>query len=93
MAWIDQQRIRRDRSGRGDDRRLRTRSRITDSTASIPDYGGGTFHLQPGDIIADGGYFEFEPDKLYDPLEAPVGSCFQFIAESQDQEGHRGPVP
>lgn len=51
------------------------------------DYGDATFHILPGDILADGGYFEFEPDKLYDPLTPPVGSCFRFAVDSKLRRG------
>ena len=52
-----------------------------------PDYGDATFHLQPGDVIADGGYFEFEPDKLFDPLHPPLGSCFRFVSDPRLRKG------
>ena len=51
------------------------------------DYGEAAFHVLPGDILADGGYFDFEPDKNYDPLRPPVGSCFRFAADSKLKRG------
>lgn len=54
-----------------------------------PDYGDATFDLLPGDILADGGYFEFEPGKLYDPLSPPVGSCFAFVPDKGVRKGLR----
>lgn len=45
-----------------------------------PDYGDAAFHVLPGDMLADAGSFEFAPDKLYDPLNPPIGSCFAFVA-------------
>jgi hypothetical protein len=51
------------------------------------DYGNAHFSLLAGDILADGGYFEFEPGKLYDPLNPPVGSCFLFVSESTRKKG------
>lgn len=44
------------------------------------DYGDATFSLKVGDVMADGGRARFEVDKLFDPLDPPVGSCFQFVA-------------
>lgn len=51
------------------------------------DYGNAHFSLLPGDVIADGGYIEFEPDKLYDPLNPPVGSCFRFVTDQKRTKG------
>jgi hypothetical protein len=51
------------------------------------DYGNASFNLLAGDVLADGGYFEFEPGKLYDPLNPPVGSCFLFVADSTHKKG------
>jgi hypothetical protein len=53
------------------------------------DYGDASFHLQPGDILADGGVLEFEAEKLYDPLRPPVGSCFKFVADPTVKHGLR----
>lgn len=43
-----------------------------------PDYGDATFRILPGDVLADGGTFSFEPDKAYDPMRPPLESCFGF---------------
>ena len=51
-----------------------------------PDYEGAKFDLQPGDVLADGGYIRFDASKLYDPLNPPVGSCFKFVSSKQ----HKG---
>ena len=52
-----------------------------------PDYGDAVFDLRRGDVIADGGSITFEANKLYDPLDPPVGSCFKFV---EDPKLHRG---
>ncbi len=54
-----------------------------------PDYGDAKFAVLPGDILADAGFVTFEPDKLYDPLRPPVGSCFKFVSESKLKKGVR----
>ena len=43
------------------------------------DYGNATFGLEPGDVLADAGSFRFNAEKLFDPLDPPVGSCFSFV--------------
>jgi hypothetical protein len=52
-----------------------------------PDYGNAVFDLRVGDVLADGGSVTFEADKLYDPLDPPIGSCFKFV---EDPSLHRG---
>jgi hypothetical protein len=54
-----------------------------------PDYGNAAFDLRVGDVIADGGSFNFEAEKLYDPLDPPVGSCFRFVEDSKLRKGMR----
>lgn len=54
-----------------------------------PDYGGSTFDLNTGDILADGGQFTFKVDKLYDPLNPPIGSCFHFVGDPSLRRGIR----
>ena len=44
-----------------------------------PDYANESFELQVGDVLADGGQFRFNAKKNYDPLDPPIGSCFQFV--------------
>ncbi|MGM0930068.1 MAG: hypothetical protein ACQEXN_10195 [Actinomycetota bacterium] len=51
------------------------------------DYGDASFSIMPGDVLGDAGYFEFEPEKRYDPLSPPVGSCFRFIADPKLKKG------
>jgi hypothetical protein len=46
------------------------------------DYGEATFDLKPGDVLADAGSFRFNAEKLYDPLDPPIGSCFKFVRSS-----------
>jgi len=85
-GWIDQRRIRRT-----------VRISVTVIAAKeIPryrlnsqhaDYGDSNFHLYPGDLIADAGYFEFEPHKLFDPLNPPIGSCFKFVVDQSLTKG------
>ena len=88
IGWIDQEDIRRT-----------VRVEVT-IIAAVPieayhlasqhsDYGGATFAVEPGDLLADGGFFEFEPDKLYDPLKPPVGSCFRFVSDPKQRKGLR----
>jgi len=43
------------------------------------EYGDARFNLLQGDILAEAGTFNFSADKLYDPLNPPVGSCFRFV--------------
>lgn len=43
-----------------------------------PEYGEATFEISSGDVLAEGGSFEFSAEKLFDPLNPPVGSCFRF---------------
>ncbi|WP_461538561.1 hypothetical protein [Spongorhabdus nitratireducens] len=45
-----------------------------------PDYEGARFDLKPGDVLAYGGRISFMAEKLYDPLNPPVGSCFEFVS-------------
>lgn len=85
-GWIDQRRI-----------RGKVRISVTLVAAKeIPryrldsqhaDYGNSDFHLYPGDLIADAGYFEFEPHKLFDPLNPPVGACFKFVIDERLTKG------
>lgn len=85
-GWIDQRRIRGPvrvsvsivASREVQDYRL---------AAQHSDYSGATFRLRPGDVIADAGTFEFEPDKLYDPLKPPLSSCFRFEPNDSVRKG------
>lgn len=54
-----------------------------------PDYGDAVFDLRVGDVLADGGSVTFEADKLYDPLDPPIGSCFKFVEDSSLRRGIR----
>ena len=85
-GWIDQRRIRRT---------VRVSVTVI-AVQEIPsyrldsqhaDYGDSSFHLYPGDLIANAGYFEFKPHKLFDPLNPPIGSCFQFLEDESLTKG------
>ena len=52
-----------------------------------PDYGGQTFTIRAGDVIAVAGSFDFEAEKLYDPLRPPLGSCFRFTDDPDQRRG------
>jgi hypothetical protein len=54
-----------------------------------PDYGDAVFDLRVGDVLADGGSIPFEADKLYDPLDPPVGSCFRVVEDPSLRRGMR----
>lgn len=85
-AWIDQRDVRR---------KVRVQVSVIATeemvdyrlAAQHADYGTATFHVQPGDVLADAGYFEFAPDKLFDPLNPPVGSCFRFVPDTRLRKG------
>ena len=51
------------------------------------DYGDTRFNIEPGDLLADGGSFEFEAEKLFDPLAPPIGSCFEFVVNPKQRRG------
>lgn len=53
------------------------------------EYGGASFRVWPGDLIADGGSFRIAADKLYDPLNPPIGSCFKFHRDAKLRKGIR----
>jgi len=88
IGWIDQQAIRGT---------VRIEFRIVATQpldqyrldSQHADYGGASFNLLPGDVLADGGFLEFEAEKLYDPLAPPVGSCFRFVADASVKRGLR----
>jgi hypothetical protein len=50
------------------------------------DYGDATFRILPGDVLGYAGYFEFMPDKLYDPMDPPVGSLFKFVGKGRGRQ-------
>lgn len=56
-------------------------------TNQNPEYADSTFSILPGDVLAEGGSFQFEPEKRYDPLVPPVGSCFRFESDSKRTRG------
>ena len=76
-AWLDQTLVKGD---------VRADVRVI-VASSIPkhrwsrqhsDYGDARFDLRPGDVLVEGGALVFNAGKLYDPLDPPVGSCFEF---------------
>ncbi|CAM3698649.1 hypothetical protein [Parendozoicomonas haliclonae] len=84
-AWLDQQQVK----GRVDAnvriivaKELRNHCWLRQHN----DYGDASFDLLPGDVLADGGPFSFDAEKIYDPLNPPVGSCFKFIRSTR----HKG---
>ena len=86
-AWLDQQWVK----GKVDaDVRIIVQKELLNHswTNQHIDYGGASFDLQPGDVLADGGSFRFDAEKMYDPLNPPVGSCFSFV-RSQHHKGIR----
>ncbi len=52
-----------------------------------PDYQGAQFDIESGDVLADCGKITFLPDKFFDPLRPPIGSCFEFIEKSTSKKG------
>lgn len=52
-------------------------------------YGDAVFDLRVGDVLADGGTITFRADKLYDPLDPPVGSCFKFMLDTGVRKGFK----
>lgn len=54
-----------------------------------PDYGNAAFDLGVGDVLADGGSVKFSANKLYDPLDPPVGSCFTLVEDAAVRKGFR----
>lgn len=51
------------------------------------DYGQTTFDIRKGDFLAIGGEFKFSADKLFDPMQPPVGSCFRITPDPQIRKG------
>lgn len=45
------------------------------------DYGGIGFDIQPGDILATYGPLRIHADKLWDPMQPPLESCFKFVRD------------
>lgn len=80
-AWLDQQRVRGDVVA---DVRLIVAKDVRGHSwqRQHADYAGATFDLKPGDVLADAGSFRFNAEKLYDPLDPPIGSCFKFVRSS-----------
>ena len=51
------------------------------------EYGDAQFDLLQGDILAEAGTFRFSADKLFDPLDPPIGSCFSFVRSTSRRKG------
>jgi len=54
-------------------------------TRQHSDYGDQTFSIRAGDMLADGYWFEFLADKMYDPMQPPLGSCFRIVPDPQQR--------
>lgn len=86
VAWLDQQDIRNS---------VTIEVRAVAKTAidgyslerQNSDYLGQSFTIRPGDILGLAGSFDFEADKLYDPLMPPIGSSFRFVEDSSVKRG------
>lgn len=50
-------------------------------TRQHTDYGTQSFAVAVGDYLADGYGFEFFADKLFDPMQPPLGSCFRLVPD------------
>lgn len=53
------------------------------------DYDGETFEVEEGDVLAQVSPFTISAKKLYDPMSAPVGACFEFVRQSSLKWGVR----
>lgn len=88
IAWIPQERVRRTVT-------IEVKVVATDDIPDYrlarqhSDYGDSAFDVQSGSVLADGGYATFEAGKLFDPLHPPIGSCFRFVADTQNRRGIR----
>ena len=51
------------------------------------DYGDSTFDIEPGDVVAVCGAFNFDATKSYDPMRPPIGSCFRFSEKQLHKPG------
>lgn len=47
------------------------------------DYGDTKFAIREGDILAVAGGFSFRADKMYDPMQPPVSSCFRIVVDDR----------
>lgn len=77
-AWLDQQLVKGDVVA---DARVILLDDLNDHCweKQHAEYGDARFDLLQGDILAEAGTFSFSADKLFDPLDPPVGSCFSFL--------------
>lgn len=85
-AWIDQQWLRGDVVAEA---RVVAAKKIRNHRWSNQheDYGDSCFELHKGDVLAEGGSFRFNAEKLYDPLDPPIGSCFRFVRSTTLHKG------
>ena len=77
-AWLDQQLVKGDVIA---DARIILVDDLNDHfwEKQHAEYGNARFDLLQGDILAEAGTFNFSADKLFDPLDPPIGSCFRFV--------------
>lgn len=57
-------------------------------TGQHADYADAQFDIESGDVLADCGQITFLPDKFFDPLRPPIGSCFRFT----EKPAHKGGI-
>jgi hypothetical protein len=77
-AWLDQQLVKGNVVA--DARVILTKDMIGHRwVRQHAEYGGARFDLLQGDILAEAGTFSFSAEKLFDPLDPPIGSCFSFV--------------
>lgn len=77
-AWLDQQLVKGDVVA--DARVILTKDMDGHSWhRQHAEYDDARFDLLQGDILAEAGTFSFSADKLFDPLDPPIGSCFSFV--------------
>lgn len=53
------------------------------------DYGGEEFEVDAGDVLAQAPLIKISAKKLYDPMNGPVGACFEFVEQPAQKRGMR----
>lgn len=86
IGWLDQRLVR--------DRVTVTISVIADKRMPFfswqnqhLDYGQTTFDVRRGDFLVEAGDFKFSAEKLYDPMQPPLGSCFRITPDPKIKKG------
>jgi hypothetical protein len=51
------------------------------------DYRDATFAIEPGSVLGVGGVLTIQARKLYDPMQPPLESCFEFKEDDQLRSG------